>query len=105
MYSNTYIVNKIDYNNDETTVINGKQRQLYSVVDDLTLKFVDTSATVDGGFNLTCAFTNPVYNKSVVFWLKDDTLIYVTNPFGEDLAADKNFKGFVLFVILMFLIA
>ena len=39
----------------------------------------------------------------LVFWLKDDTLIYVTNPFGEDLAADKNFKGFVLFVILMFL--
>ena len=93
VFKSSYVVNKINYNNDETTIINGEERKLHSVVDDLKIKFVDTSATVDGGFNLTCSYTNAVYNKSMVFWLKDDTLIYVTNPFGEDLAADKSFQG------------
>ena len=42
--------------------------------------------------HLSCQVSNDEFNSSWIFWLKDDFLIYITDPWGEDLLVEQQFK-------------
>lgn len=67
----------------------GQPKDTKIVTNDIVLT---QNKSIPLSLQLSCQVSD-VLNSSRVFWLKDGSLIYETNPLGGDVTVDKRFTG------------